>query len=150
MSELSLPRRRGRAPLVSEAEPFEQLTQNAPAVLQRRLCRQTESLPGVHQGAALRCVSGTRAWHLSPVIAHGPMEAFLAGTEFAHLHPVYDGSVHARLPAPVAAEAVANGWGRIEPESGSVLLFGPRDGAETEVVWGLILHAYRHANGIPG
>jgi len=149
MSDFALPVRGGDPPLVSDTEPYEQLTQAAPEDLQRRLSELAEALPGVKSGPSLCCVIGSRSWQLIPAMARGPLGAYLAGTEFAHIHPPYDGSLHAMLPPRSAAGAVANGWGRYEPGRSSVLLYGPRDKHETEVIWQLILQAYRYASTDP-
>ncbi|WP_051945033.1 luciferase domain-containing protein [Streptacidiphilus rugosus] len=142
---LHLPQREGRPPLVSTRGRVEQITQSAPADLQRVLLQMAAALPGVRIGPSLVCLPGTRACHLSHSLAAGPAQAFFAGTEFGHLHPVYDGSLHLMLPAPVAEQVIATGWGAASEPEGSVLVFAPRDEAEVEIVWQLLLTAYRHA-----
>jgi hypothetical protein len=78
-------------------------------------------------------------------MALGPAEAFLADTEFAHLHPGYDGSLHLALH-PAAAQAARHaGWGQPDTSLGAFLLFGPRDEAELAVVWALTYASYRYA-----
>lgn len=142
-----LPCRLGDLPLVSGPNPHEQVTQNAPLELQDQLVDLVAALPGVQVGASFRSVAGSRAFHLQPALAHGPLDAFQAGTEFAHIHPPYDGSLHLALPAPVRQRAVAAGWGVRHPESGVLLLFGPRDKDELEVAWMLLQASYRFAVG---
>jgi len=51
-------------------------------------------------------VPGALALSLPQDLALGPVAAFMVGTEFAHLHPVPDYSLHLVLPA-AAAEAAA-------------------------------------------
>jgi hypothetical protein len=146
----ALPVRAGPPPEVSDAPPGtniaqRQLTQRAPVELQEALFSRAVSLPDVHLAASRVSVPGARAFVLAPGAAHGPAEAFQVETEFAHLHPADDGSLHMKLPPAVAAQAFARGWGKPHPRSGTPLIFGPRDGTELEVVWQLLLRSYAWA-----
>jgi phospholipase/carboxylesterase len=51
------------------------------------------------------------------------------------------------LPAELAHEVVEKGWGEPHPVSASMTVYGPRDEAELEVVWRLLLASYRFALG---
>jgi phospholipase/carboxylesterase len=68
-------------------------------------------------------------------------------TEFAHLHPPHDGSLHLTLPDSVYAQVLERGWGDPHPISGTMMLFGPRDSEELEVAWSVVLASYRFATG---
>jgi Family of unknown function (DUF5519) len=92
-------------------------------------------------------VPGARAFHLDEASARGPWQAFQAGREFAHLHPSEDGSLHMTLPPALYDEVLAKGWGEPHPLSRTMLVWGPRDAAELEVVWGLIKASHAYANG---
>src|SRR5207244_1546920 len=94
-------------------------------------------------------VEGTRAFHLSPALARGPREAFLAATEFAHIHPVYDGSLHVALPPELGRMLEKAGWGERHRDTGALLMFGPRDEEEAELVCRLLRVSYRYALGEP-
>lgn len=142
-----LPRRSGSAPLTSGPGPSEQLTQNAPAGLQAILSHRVLTLPGVWSGASDACVSGSRAWRLLPSIGRAPPQMVLANSEFAHVHPPYDGSVHLMLPTSLASSAIAAGWGERTWASAAVLIYGPRDLDELAVIWQLVRSAYRNATG---
>lgn len=147
-----LPRRRGpkpdaTRPMRGERKPHKQLTQNAPGELQEQLFERARQLPNVSVGKSLVSVPGARAFHLDEEHAHGPRQAFQAGREFAHLHPAQDGSLHMALPPDLYDEVLANGWGEPHPVSGTMLVWGPRDTAELEVVWSLIKASYAYANG---
>ncbi|MER8011868.1 luciferase family protein [Streptomyces sp. NPDC094149] len=146
---MPLPSRRGAAPLVVTGDPVEQLTDPAPAALRERLVDAVAALDGVRTGPSYVCVRGTCAFHLAPVLAHGPAEAFLAGSEFGHVHPPYDGSVHLMLPGRWARWAVAAGWGVTVVPRGSLLVYGPRDETESMVVELLLRQAYLFARGDP-
>jgi phospholipase/carboxylesterase len=116
-------------------------------MLQERLFERALSLPGVFAAASLVSVPGARALFLEETVATGPQEAFQAGREFAHIHPGYDGSLHLTLPVELAHEVVEKGWGEPHPVSASMMVYGPRDEAELEVVWCLLLASYRFAVG---
>ena len=114
--------------------PHAQRSQNAPPELQERVAEYGLALPSVTAAESLVSVPGARAFVLADEAAAGPPEAFQAGREFAHLHPADDGSLHMTLPAAVAGEAYAKGWGEPHPMSGTPLIFGPRDEEERNVV----------------
>lgn len=142
----SLPRRRGEAAVIDAGPPPSQLTQNSAAWWQP-LFAATARLRGVRVGGSHICLPGTRAFHLDSRLALGPREAFLADTEFAHLHPEYDTSVHLCLPPPLARHACAQGWAvPVAPER-SLLVPGPRDANEASIVLELLAQAHLYARG---
>jgi len=142
----SLPERRGSRPETNRNLPHSQVSQIAPSEMQEALFARAALLPGVQVGRSLVSLPQTRAFHLDPQVATGPREAFQAGTEFAHLHHAGDGSLHMMLPAEVAAEAAAKGWTEPHPIGpGVVLVYGPRDHEEVEVVWSLLEASHRWA-----
>ena len=143
------PARSGDRPVVSGPYPHEQVTQTAPVQWQDVLIRLAGRLPGVEVGSSYVDVPGTRAFHLSPALARGPREAFLAATEFAHIHPGYDGSLHLTLPPELLGEVEAACWGEQHPDNEVFLVYGPRDPAECDVVWRLLRISYRYALGEP-
>ena len=154
-SDLStLPRRSGEPPQTNPAMPHTQLSQNAGADLQEKLFARIAALDGVVVGASHVSVPGARAFHLAAEHASGPEAAFMVGSEFAHLHPGYDGSLHLVLPEAQAREVIASGWGEFHPlvEQGvmpptNVMVFGPRDQGELEVVEQIVRTSYANARG---
>ncbi|MBF6229457.1 luciferase family protein [Nocardia abscessus] len=152
---LDLPRRCGDRPSTREHNPHQQLSQIAPAELQEELWSRMSGLDDVLLGRSGVSLPDTRAVHLRPTMAQGPDEAYLAGTEFAHLHGHGDGSLHMCLPKDVVAQAVRQGWAEPHPMARQgylpgtlVMVYGPRDRAELDVVWQLvrISHGFaRHA-----
>ena len=142
-----IPQRDGPPPEVIGPRPHAQRSQNAPAELQNELIRRALELPGVSAADSRVSVPGARAFVLDEAHALGPSEAFQAAREFAHVHPPDDGSLHMTLPGDVAQAAYAAGWGEPHPVSGTPLVFGPRDAAELEVVWGLLRASYEYACG---
>jgi hypothetical protein len=152
----SLPPRAGPRPDTHTSMPHQQLSQNAPAEMQEALFKRAGGLPGVVVGASRVSVPGARAFVLSDSAANGPPEAFMVGTEFAHLHPPYDGSLHLALPEEAASEVERTGWGELHPLARAgvmpptaLMVFGPRDAAELEVVWTILQASHAFARGAP-
>lgn len=78
----------------------------------------------------------------------------MRGTEFAHLHPPDDGSLHLVLTEDHAQAVIEAGWGEFHPlvELGvmpptTVMIYGPRDEEELEVVWNIVQASYFNARG---
>ncbi|MEU4730040.1 hypothetical protein [Streptomyces sp. NPDC023588] len=142
---MRLPERSGPRPVTSATVPHQQLTQNSPYYVQRRLLRRCEELAGVEVSATRVSVPGAVGLHLTHAGQDGrPLE-------FAHAHPSYDGSWHVSLPAREAATVVEAGWGEYHPLAGdrlprgTVLLFAPRDGEESDVCFDVLKSAHAFA-----
>jgi phospholipase/carboxylesterase len=150
-----LPTRTGVRPVVSHDIPQEQHSGNAPLALQETVFARIAALPGVSTRQSAISVPGARGFMLTTP-ADGPEDAFLVPSagEFAHVHPGHDGSMHLALPPALAADVVAKGWGVAHPLAGvrltpgMVMLFGPRDDAELDIVVGVATTAYEWASGI--
>jgi Family of unknown function (DUF5519) len=91
--------------------PHQQLSDIAPRELQEELLRRVRTLPGVEVGWSAISVPYARGFHLKPHAAKGPAEAFQRGSEFGHLHPEHDGSLHLTLPPALYNEVLRAGWG---------------------------------------
>lgn len=151
---LDLPVRDGERPHTNPHMPHTQVSQNAPADLQETLFQRVAALPGVVVGRSHVSVPGARAFHLDEAHANGPREAFMLGTEFAHLHPPYDGSLHIVLPEALAERAIAQRWGEFHPlvtqgvmPPTNLMVYGPRNAAELDVVWRIVQASYANAAG---
>jgi uncharacterized protein (TIGR00369 family) len=112
------------------------------------LLRRVRTLPDVEVGWSAISVPHARGFHLKPRAAKGPAEAFQRGSEFGHLHPEHDGSLHLTLPPALYNEVRRAGWGEPHPISGTMLVFGPRHEAELDVVWRLVRASYNWATAI--
>jgi phospholipase/carboxylesterase len=150
----SLPNRAGPRPETGPSMPHQQLTENAPPEMQEALFARAAGLPWVRVGRSGVSVPGARAFILEDDMAMGPPEAFMVGAEFAHLHPPYDGSLHLALPAEEAKEVEGKDWGELHPLARlgvmpptAVMVFGPRDADELEVVWTILRVSYAFARG---
>jgi Family of unknown function (DUF5519) len=142
-----LPIRTGPRPETIGPRPHAQVSQQSPPALHRELADRARALVGVQPADSLVSVPGALAFVLDAASADGPPEAFQAEREFAHLHPLEDGSLHMTLPAAIAEEAFEKGWGEPHPYSGTPLIFAPRDEHELEVVWRLLQASYEFARG---
>lgn len=152
LPDARLPGRHGEPPEVSVTTPQQQLSQNAPAELQEKLFARIVQLDGVTTAPSAVSVPGARAFVLGPGDARGPREAFLVPElgEFAHLHPRVDGSLHLALPLALARDALVKGWAAAHPLAGlrlapgTVMIFGPRDALELDVITAIThaSHAY--------
>ncbi len=149
-SMLSVPLRRGPRPKVSPAPrrtdwPQQQFTDNAPPELQEELFRRVAAWPDVTTGPSVVSVPGARGFFLDPTYFVAPM---FAVNEFAHIHPEYDGSLHVMVSAPLVKRIAASGWGELHPRTDQVvMIYGPRDAQELEIVLELVRVAYAYSRG---
>ena len=153
-NRFDLPARPGPRPRTTPTNPHVQLDQNAPPELQERLFEKAKALPGVRVEPSMISVPGARAFVLGEEAALGPSEAFMVGLEFAHLHPPTDGSLHMMLPLELAQAVDSQGWGELHPVARmgmipptAMMVYGPRDDGELEVVWELLRASYAFATG---
>jgi phospholipase/carboxylesterase len=151
----ALPPRRGVRPETRPYTPHQQLSQNAPVELQQTLWARMVALEGVLVGRSTISAPDTRALHLPSELADGPDNAFLSATEFAHLHGAADGSLHMCLPETLAVESITQKWAEQHPlarqgmlPSSVLMVYGPRDPDELDVVWQLVQASYEHARKI--
>jgi len=149
-------RRAGPRPRTTPTNPHTQLDQIAPRPLQEKVFSLARGLVGVVVGPSHVSVPGARAFHL-PQCTHPAKAGFMLEREFAHLHPPRDGSLHMALPPEIVQTVVDNGWAEYHPLAGKhglpgniVMVYGPRDEGEVEVVGELLRasHGYAcHADG---
>jgi len=149
----ALPIRSGTRPEVSSSIPQEQRSDISPPPLQEELFKRITALPGVNARQSAISVPGARGFMVNPG-PDAPMDAFLVprAGEFAHLHPGHDGSLHLALPPALARDAIAKGWAAAHPLAGirlargMVMIYGPRNDSELDIVTGIVRtsHAYAH------
>jgi len=153
-----LPERRGEKPLTRKGMPHQQLTQNSDAKTYRSLAELLFSLPGVREEMSAVSVPGARALVLDEKEPPGPSDAFMAGREFAHLHPPGDGSLHLMAPPNWVDEIIGKGWGEKHPAAGllipenALMIYAPKNEAEATTVYEIVLLSYWRAKGleVPG
>jgi hypothetical protein len=75
-------------------------------------------------------------------------------TEFAHLHPAPDYSLHLVLPPAAAEAAIQAGWAEQHPfarrgiiSPGAVMVYAPRDAHEAEITASLVRMSHAYATG---
>ena len=144
-------KRAGARPRTTPTNPHTQLDQIAPAAQQEKLFALASALPNVVVGRSLVSVPGARAFHLPACTTPAPA-GFMIEREFAHLHPARDGSLHMALPPGILDQVIENGWAERHPMAGQfgmgenlVMVYGPRDEVELEVVNGLLRASHSNA-----
>jgi len=149
----TLPVRQGDRPRTSGPMPHIQLDNLGPPEIQAALMARFYALPDVEERRTLVSDPRARAMWLREVTPIGTPDAFLAGREFGHFHP-WDRSMHVVLPPDVALAAVKAGWAEVHPAAqivgvpeNRVMIYGPRDEDELEVVFRLLVASYRYAGG---
>ncbi|MEM8707002.1 MAG: luciferase family protein [Actinomycetota bacterium] len=149
-----LPARPGPRPRTTPTNPHTQLEQIAPTELQRAVADHMFELPCVLEVDSQISVPGARAMWLDEACSAGPANAFMIGREFCHIHPADDGSLHLNLPLDLAAHAIERGWAENHPMAARgiiprnvVMVYGPRDDEELEIVKALVSasHDFAHA-----
>lgn len=145
---MTLPNRRGTAPLVVGPAPHGQRSQTSPILVQEELWSRMAALPFVYMAPTLVSVPLARSLFLPESIGSQEPERFQGGREFLHLHPHHDSSLHAMLPTHLEDQVEHAGWGVRHPVQRSILLYGPRDRKELEIVWDLAQHSYEFAMGL--
>lgn len=148
-----LPPRRGARPRTTRVNPHTQLDQNAPPALQDRVRLHATSLPGVRSGPSLVSVPGALGFFLDRP-PHPPTVPDLFRHEWGHLHPPTDGSLHLTVTEAGAKALIARGWGEYHLVVGwgvvppvLVMVYGPRDEEELDVVLRLVDSAFTAAGG---
>lgn len=149
-----LPRRIGPKPRTTPDDPHRQLTQIAPAEIQEELVERVAALPGTFVCPSLISLPGSRGFVLDDTSPLPAVEAFLIQREFAHIHPPYDGSLHMVIPARLVLQVTDRGWGEAHPVARmglipptTMMIYGPRDSSELDVVWHLLRSSWSQARG---
>jgi hypothetical protein len=151
---VAMPQRPGPRPSTTPRNPHAQLDQQpGDDQLRQRLIGRLADLPGVVWAGSMISVPGARALTLPDGLA-GPPDAFMIRTEFAHLHPFPDHSLHLVLPLAAAEAAIRAGWAEQHPIArwgtitpGAVMVYAPRDASEVDIVAGLVRMSYAFATG---
>jgi len=145
--------RSGPPPRTTSCAPHEQIDQNSPLEIHTAFKARAFDFPFVVRRPSMISVPGAEALCMEHDHAHGCREAFMIGTEFAHLHPAYDGSMHLMLPSVCVRELLDKGWGEPHPmvETGlipdtAVMAFAPRNEDEIETALTILATSYAFAS----
>ena len=147
----ALPTRDGPRPRTMQSMPHMQIGVEPDPAIKAELERRAFSLPDIEDRPTVVSIPGARALWLREGVPVAHPELIVAGREFDHIHP--DASLHVMLPPDRAGEAVERGWAEPHPlaaligNGGMVLLYTPRDPAELEVIWRLIVESYNFVVG---
>jgi hypothetical protein len=146
-----LPARPGPRPRTTPRAPRVQEDQNAPAAMGALLAWRVFALPEVEERARTVAHLAERAIWLRDEIPAAPGDVCLGDREIGHFHP-WDGSLHIVLDPGLAAAAA--GWAEVHPVAlaglaprNRVMLYGPRDETEADIIFSLIASAVRRAAG---
>jgi len=139
-----LPERSGPAPQVNPGMPHLQLADNSDDDAYAQLADWLFGLDGVEEGRSRVSIPSSRAaW-----ITEAPVNP-IAQREFTHIHTEPGpGSQHTPLPAEVASEVLAKGWGVEHPTNPYIhdfellMIYAPRSDEELEAVKAIITQAY--------
>ncbi len=152
---LNVPYRPGEKPRTHYGLPHSQIDQTPPAEIYAQLKAQAFDFEFVERRPSIISVPGAEALWLLEEGGHSCDEAFMRGNEFAHVHPPDDGSLHLMLPENEVSNLLERGWGEHHPlvpkgrmPPTTVMIFGPRDQGELEVVLDIIQASYEFARGI--
>jgi hypothetical protein len=123
--------------------------------MQSALARRIFALPTVEERPTILSAPGARAIWLRDGLPTGPPDAFLGKREIGHFHP-WDASMHIALPPDLAREAIKAGWAEVHPVARAgmapqhlVMLYGPRDEGEVDVLAEMVAAAVRRAAAQP-
>ncbi len=125
----------------------EQVTQQGAAHLQDELFERARGLEGVRVRTSIIAGSEARALTLEAQLGTFTPAGFIEGREFMFFQPPDDGSIHMALPPDLAIDVLNKGWGqRLDVNDRAVMIYGPRDRDELEIIWGLAQASYDYAN----
>lgn len=146
--------RLGDRPRTSADVPHRQLNHPSHPRLWNELAEAIFALPGVIEGPSSVGTPRSRAVFLvdlcEPLSAETSLAPVTERLEPVHLHGVEDTSLHLCLPADRAREVCVFGWGephRYAARPTDIMVYGPRDAEELEVVLGLVRESLAFARG---
>lgn len=147
-----MPLRSGPKPRTTTSNPHQQTDQFATPQALRAAIDAVRGLPGVRLGPSMRAPRGTVGLYLDA--GKGPDKAFMLGKEFAHFHPIPDGSVHCTLPPGFREEVIAARWAEPHPLAGFdtvsehlVMIYAPRNTEEAAIVADIVRRSHTYARG---
>jgi len=117
------------------------------------LAERVFRLQDIEERPIFRADPPERGLWLRDALPKGPADAFINEREIGHFHP-WDRSMHIALPPDLAPSAVDAGWAEVHPvaragmaRKNNVMLYGPRDEQEADVLYGIVLAACLYAGG---
>ena len=154
-SAFDIPKRTGDGPKTTNSMPHSQLDQNTSKEMVDKLAEWAFSLKAVEEHPSAISLPGARALWLRHGYDIADRAALIIKREFAHIHPLPDGSMHMMLPENIAKRVIESGWGEYHPlvHSGNapptlLMVFGPRNDEELETLKKIVRESYRFASGL--
>lgn len=150
---IELSPRSGERPRTSTDGAHAQLSDQSSPELWGRLVARVFALPGVSEVHSQVSPASSRAVMLDDLrTARHPSTSlsYADPVEPVHLHGVHDTSVHLCLPPDIVGQVIDAGWGELHPygdHGTEMMVYGPRDEAEVEVVLSLVEASIAFARG---
>ncbi len=143
------PQRQGFSPLTSPApqgtkQAHRQISQNKGNAYWQQIIAEVRSWDHVFIQQSLVSVAGAVGFFIDQ--KHSSIEPghFMRATEFAHIHPVDDGSFHIIVPEKVRSDLIKAGWAEPHPRKNHIImLYAPRDKAELGIVMNVLSISYQ-------
>ncbi len=146
-----LPKRSGFKPNISSSGPHAQLSDQSSPELWGRLIFESIAMEHVVEGRSSVSPLTSRALLFDDISAIISPETSLSPTEPlepVHIHGFHDTSIHACLPIKRVLEVCLTGWGESHAHADhetEIMIYGPRNEEELEVVLGLIRESLNFA-----
>lgn len=143
--------RDGNPPKTSEAPKntniaHRQLNQNNSNPFWHDIIAEVKSWPHIikkHSGVS---VQGAVGFYIDSKYASKNSLKFMRSTEFGHLHPISDGSMHLIVPSQVKEELLKAKWAEQHPRNNKlIMLYAPRTKDEYKLVINVLKVAYQNA-----
>lgn len=152
-----LPKRAGSRPTTTNHAPHSQTNQLPDMPTRQRLSHilidALSTLPDVTKGGSRRAPYGSVGFYVDSCAAKNNERCFLLGHEFAHVHLLDDGSLHAILAEPLRTQAIDAGWAEPHPFAGqptvspdTVMIYTPRSEEEAEIIIALTQQSWKNAH----
>ncbi len=153
--DFQLSKREGSKPKTTHTNPHMQLDQQpADRKLINELMSWAFSLPDITQENSKISVPGAKAMCMSEDKRCKNCNAFMIENEFAHFHPLPDGSMHLGLPLSDVKKVIEHGWGELHPvvhkgwlPPNFIMVYAPRNEEEAAAVKKIVFRSYQFAKG---
>lgn len=143
--------RKGNLPKTSEAPKntniaHRQLNQNNNNPFWNDILTEIQSWPHIIKKHSEVSVQGAVGFFIDPEYANHDKLKFMRSTEFGHLHPITDGSMHIIVPKDIKEELLKAKWAELHPRDDKlIMLYAPRTKDEYEMVIHILKIAYQNA-----
>ena len=144
-------KRLGQRPETSTSGPHSQLTQQSSREIWEALVERALALPHVIRGtSAVSPITSVGLFFddLTEIKVPSTSLSPNAPLEPVHIHGPHDTSTHLCLPTARAIEVCELGWGephQFESYGTEIMVYGPRDENELEIVLGFVAESFEYA-----